>query len=461
MNTPVDRRGFLHTAGLAAAGFAAARPWVRSAARTVSPNEKMNVAVIGFGGVGRSNIRNCADENVVALCDLDLGRCADTIKFFPKAKTYTDYRKMLEAHPEIDGVIVATPDHTHAHIAMDCMRAGKHVYVQKPIAHSVFEARRLTEAAREHKVVTQMGNQGNSGEGIRLITEWVAAGLIGQVREAHAWTNRPIWPQSIDMGRPPEGEKPPEGMDWDRWIGPAPMRPFSAAYHPGKWRAWWDFGTGSLGDMGCHIIDPLFLALKLRYPVSVEGSTPTVYQSVPQGLGKLVEPKNECYPAASIVRYRFPAREGMPELLMTWWDGGLMPPRPVELEEGEMFGDWSGGCLLVGDKGKIVCGCYGERPRLLSADLRAEAKKLAKTLPRVPGNSSGHEKAWIRAVKGGPAASSNFEYSGPLSEAVLMGNLAIRFPNKLLLWDGEKMQVTNDPAANAYVKRAYREGYSL
>lgn len=453
----LPRRTFLKNAGLLAAGVAALRPLARASARTVSPNEKLNVAVIGFGGVGGSNISNCSDENIVAMCDLDLKRCAGTIKKFPKAELFTDFRKMLEKRKDIDGVIIATPDHSHAFIGMACMREGKHVYIQKPIAHSVFEARRLTEGAREFKVVSQMGNQGHSGEGIRQICEWIDAGIIGEVREAHAWTNRPIWPQSSDMERPKGEATPPEGMDWDRWCGPAPLRPFNAAYHPGKWRAWCDFGTGALGDMGCHIIDPIFQALKLLYPTSVEGNVSTSYAE----FGKKSVAKNECFPRSTIARLRFPARGALPPVELTWWDGGLMPSRPVELEDDMPFGDSDGGCLFVGTKGKIVCGCYGSKPRLLDADQRNFVKTLAKTIPRIPGNTSGHEKDWIRACKGGVAACSNFDYSGPLSEMVLMGNLAIRFPDRKLLWDGEKMQVTNDKAANAFVHRQYREGYTL
>jgi hypothetical protein len=364
---------------------------------------------------------------------------------------------MLEKRKDIDGVIIATPDHSHAFIGMACMREGKHVYIQKPIAHSVFEARRLTEGAREFKVISQMGNQGHSGEGIRQICEWIDAGIIGEVREAHAWTNRPIWPQSSDMGRPQGDATPPEGMDWDRWCGPAPLRPFNAVYHPGKWRAWCDFGTGALGDMGCHIIDPVFQALKLLYPTSVEGNVSTTFEE----FGKKSVPKNECFPRSTIARFRFPARGALPPVELTWWDGGLMPSRPVELEDDMPFGDNDGGCLFVGTKGKIICGCYGAKPRLLDADQRNFVKTLAKTIPRIPGNTSGHEKDWIRACKGGVAACSNFDYSGPLSEMVLMGNLAIRFPDRKLLWDGEKMQVTNDKAANAFVHRQYRDGYTL
>ncbi len=457
MSSPLNRRNFLRHSSLAAAGFTFMRPWLNAATRSVSPNEKLNIAAIGFGGMGGTNVRNASDENIVALCDVDLKRCANTIKQHPNAKLYTDFRVMLEKQPEIDAVIIATPDHTHAHIAMACMRAGKHVYVQKPIAHTVFEARTMTNAARDYKVVSQMGNQGHSGEGIRLITEWIAAGIIGQVREVHAWTNRPVWPQSIEMDRPKETPPVPEGMDWNLWIGPAPMRPYHPTYHPGKWRAWCDFGTGSLGDMGCHILDPIFMSLKLRYPSSVEGNVSAYWEQFWQK----VEAKNECYPRSSIVRYKFPARGEMAPVSLTWWDGGLMPPRPDELEEGDMLGDSDGGCLFIGEKGKIACGCYGRKPRILDVDLNREAKKIAKTIPRIPGSEGGHEKDFIRACKGGIAPSSNFDYSGPLTEMVLMGNLAIRFPERRLLWDGEKMQVTNDKAANAFVHRQYRDGFTL
>ena len=338
MTPQLNRRSFLRNTGMAAAAFAVTRPWLNSAARTVSPKEKLNIAAIGFGGVGGSNVKNSADENIVALCDLDLNRCGGTIKQFPKAALFTDFRKMLDEQKDIDAVIIATPDHSHAYIAMECMRRGKHVYVQKPISHSVFEARILTESAHKYKVVTQMGNQGHSGEGIRQVTEWIAAGLIGKVREVHTWTNRPIWPQSLEMDRPSEVQKAPDGMDWNQWCGPAPLRPFHASYHPGKWRAWWDFGTGSLGDMGCHIIDPAFMALNLRYPESVEGNVSTVYET----FGKKTSGKHESYPRSSIVRFKFPARGEMPPVTLTWWDGGLMPQRPDELEDDMPFGDPNG-----------------------------------------------------------------------------------------------------------------------
>ena len=453
-----SRRDFLTVSATVAAGYWIAPRSATADDKPVSANEEIRFACIGIGGKGQSDSADAGRSGkVVAVADVDANQLKRAENAFKGAKPYADFRKMLEKRKDIDGVIIATPDHSHAFIGMACMREGKHVYIQKPIAHSVFEARRLTEGAREFKVVSQMGNQGHSGEGIRQICEWIDAGIIGEVREAHAWTNRPIWPQSSDMDRPKGDASPPEGMDWDRWCGPAPLRPFNAVYHPGKWRAWCDFGTGALGDMGCHIIDPVFQALKLLYPTSVEGNVSTTFEE----FGKKSVPKNECFPRSTIARFRFPARGALPPVELTWWDGGLMPSRPVELEDDMPFGDNDGGCLFVGTKGKIICGCYGSKPRLLDADQRNFVKTLAKTIPRIPGNNSGHEKDWIRACKGGVAACSNFDYSGPLSEMVLMGNLAIRFPDRKLLWDGEKMQVTNDKAANAFVHRQYREGYTL
>jgi predicted dehydrogenase len=396
-------------------------------------------------------------ENIVALCDVDFDRSEPVFQKYPQAKRYRDYRVMLEEQPEIDAVIVATPDHSHAVVALAAMARKKHVYVQKPLTHSVQEARLLTEAARSYGVVTQMGNQGHSGEGIRLLCEWIWDGAIGHVREAHAWTNRPVWPQGVEMDRPTETPEVPKNLDWDLWLGPAHERPYHPTYHPAKWRAWCDFGTGSLGDMGCHIIDPLFWALKLKYPVSVEGHISKAWH----GFFEETLPKNETYPRSSIVRFRFPAREKMVPVNVTWWDGGLMPARPAGLEPGRRMGDLDGGILLVGDEGAITANCYGESPRLVPESAMKKYKRPRKTLPRIPTGADGHEQDWIRACKGGAPASSHFDYSGPLTEAVLMGNLAVRHPGRELHWNGAAMEVTNDPEANAYVRREYREGWAL
>ena len=450
----MGRRGFLKgTAGAAALAAFPHTFFIGSAG--LSANEKLNIAGVGIGGMGKSNISRCDGENIVALCDVDQEYAGKVFKRYPKAKRYTDYREMFDKQKDIDAVIVATPDHTHAVIAMMAVRAGKHVYVQKPMSHAVWEARALTEAAREHKVATQMGNQGHSADTTRSICEWIWGGVIGDVREVHAWTNRPVWPQGVEVERPKDTPKVPDTLNWDLWIGPAPMRPYHPDYLPEKWRAWWDFGTGSLGDLGCHILDPAFWALKLKYPSCVEGCISTYWE----GFWKYTDPKNEQYPRSTIVRYKFPEREGMPAVNLTWWDGGLMPPRPEELE-GEM-GDEDGGLLFIGDKGKLMCGCYGRSPRLLPESRMKDFTPPAPSIPRVEGSQEGHENDWLIACKGGRPSCANWDYAGPLSEMVLMGNLAVRYPGRKLLWDGEKMEVTNDKDANAYVRQAYREGWSL
>ena len=453
----VPRRTFLASAAAVTAGFTIVPRHVLGGQETPAPSDKLNIAAVGIGGMGKTNLGRCETENIIALCDVDFTLADPVFKKYPNAKKYKDFRVMLDEQKDIDGVIIATPDHTHAVIAMAAMARKKHVYVQKPLTHSVYEARLLTETARKQGVVTQMGNQGHSGEGIRLLCEWVADGAIGPIRETHAWTNRPVWPSGIEVDRPADTPPVPEGLDWDLWIGPAHSRPYHPTYHPAKWRAWWDFGTGSLGDMACHIVDPLFWALKLKYPVSVEANVSKYWHA----FFEESQAKNEMFPRSTIVRYQFPAREGMPEVGLTWWDGGLMPARPAGLEPGRRMGDNDGGILLVGEKGSIMAGCYGESPRIVPESGMKAYKRPPRTLERIPNGPEGHEQDWLRAIRGGKPASSNFDYSGPLSETVLMGNLAIRFPGRELQWNGEAMEVTNDADANAYVRRQYREGWSL
>ena len=456
----ISRRQLLGSA-MAAGAFTIIPSYVMGASVSGQkpPSEKLNIAAIGVGGMGGNNTRRCADagENIVALCDVD-EKLPGTVKVFndyPDAKKYKDFRKMLEEMKNIDAVIVATPDHTHTVAAMMAIKMGKHVYVQKPLTRTVYEARKLTEAARQYKVVSQMGNQGHSGEGIRLMCEWIWDGAIGPVREIHAWTNRPVWAQGID--RPKETPPIPEGLDWDLWLGPAPERPYNPAYHPFAWRAWVDFGGGALADMACHILDPAFWALKLKYPISVEACTSTRMSG--DGWGKVGV--RETYPQASIVRYKFPARGNMPEVKVNWYDGGLVPARPEELEPGRQMGDEDGGVLFVGDKGKIMCGCYGMNPRLIPESKMEAYKRPKKTLPRIKDGIDGHEKNWIEACKGGVAASSNFDYSGPFTETVVMGNLAMMNPYKVLEWDGKNMKFTNDETANEFVNPPYRAGWTI
>ena len=449
----LTRRDFLSSAAAGAAMFSFVPGRILGADGGPSANNKLNIAGVGVGGMGGGNVGAVGGtENIVALCDVDWDYAKGTFEKYPNAKRFKDYRKMLdEMGKDIDAVIIATPDHTHAIIAMECMRRGKHVYVQKPLTKTVYEARKLTEAARQYKVVTQMGNQGHSGDGIRNMCEWIWDGAIGKVREVHAWTNRPVWPQG--MTRPTEEMAVPESLDWDLWIGPAPMRPYNRAYHPWDWRAWVDFGTGALGDMACHIMDPIFWALKLKYPISVQGSYAA---NVAKKWGKIGV--DETYPLGSIIHLEYPERGDLPAVKVHWYDGGLMPERPAELEQERRMGDGDGGVLFVGDKGKLMCGCYGSRPELIPYSRMREYKKPAQTIERI---TTSHEMNWVNACKGGGASSTPFDYAGPFTEMVLMGNLCLFRPGEKILWDGENMNVTNIPELNKYVNPAYREGWSL
>jgi predicted dehydrogenase len=465
----VSRRTFMGTAA-AAAGFTIVPRRVLGGTGFQAPSDTVNVAVVGYiHGMGTSNLENVAkSDNIVALCDCDESEAAKaalvkrgTLEKHPKAVQYKDYRQMLEKQKDIDGVVIATPDHNHAVIAMAAMQLGKHVYVQKPLTRTVSEARALTEAARKYKVVTQMGNQGHSEEGLRLMQEWVAAGAIGPIREVHCWTNRPVWPQGFP--RPTDTPAVPDGLDWDLWIGPAPMRPYNTAYHPFSWRAWQDFGAGAMGDMGCHVMDAAFTVLKLGAPTSViaseafnvikpEGSAPGF------GGSKRVE-YNDSYPPASIIHLSFPARGEMPPVKMHWYDGGLLPERPEELEPERTMPE--SGTIFVGDKGKMWCETYSESPRLIPESAMAAFQRPAKTLPRVPGGRAGHEKNWLDAIRQNGQAVSNFDYAGPFTEVVLLGNVALRFPGTRLMWDAKNLKVTNLPEADQYVNHQYRDGWSL
>ncbi len=450
----LSRRDFISSAA-AVAAFTVVPRHVLGGAGNTPPSEKLNIAGVGVGGMGKNNIANCAGENIVALCDVDTKYAADVFKTYPNARTWTDFRKMLDEQKDIDAVVIATPDHSHAMIAMAAMQRGKHVYVQKPLTRTVWEARMLTEAARKYKVQTQMGNQGHSSEDVRLICEWIWDGAIGHVHEVHCWTNRPVWPQGI--GRPKDAPSVPSTLDWDLWIGPAPMRPYNPTYLPFNWRAWIDFGAGALGDMGCHVMDAAFWSLKLKYPTSVEASHSYDVQEMWTRFDN-----KETYPRAEVVHYQFPAREGMPPVKLHWYDGGILPARPEDLEPGRRIPE--SGTIFVGDKGKLMCATYSENARIFpESKMRAYLRnnKPGKTLRRVEGGQSGHEKDWIKACKGGPAASSNFDYAGPFTETVVMGNLAVLNPGKKLEWDGENMRMTNDETANSYVRPEYRKGWSL
>ncbi|HBB92219.1 MAG: oxidoreductase [Bacteroidetes bacterium GWF2_49_14] len=449
MKKSINRRSFLTNSAIAGAGMVVIPRHVMGGRGFTAPSDKLNIAAIGSGGMGSGNIARCESENIIALCDVDFNQAAGTFKKYPTARQYKDFRIMLEKEKTIDAVIVATPDHTHAVAAMAAIKLGKHVYVQKPLTHDVFEARRLTEAVREYKVVSQMGNQGRSGEGTRRLAEWIWAGAIGEIREVHSWTNRPVWPQGV--GRPAGVDTIPSTLDWDLWLGTAPERPYNNSYLPFNWRAWYDFGAGALGDMGCHVLDPVFHALKLKYPIWVQGS----HSYEVREMWKRVD-NQETFPSASMITYQFPARENMPPVRLTWYDGGMMPVWPAEVDPKKIPAE--GGSMFVGDKGIIVCETYGGGVQMFPEERFLEYKDLPKTLKRVEVT---HEMNWLIGCKGGEAPCSNFDYSGPLTEMVLMGNLAIKVPGKRLLWDGDNMKVTNDEAANNFIQREYRKGWAL
>jgi predicted dehydrogenase len=447
----ISRRSFLAASTLAAYSFHYVPARLLGAQ---APSNRLNIAGIGVGGMGGSNLEACSKENIVALCDVDSQYAAGTFKKYPKAKIYTDYRIMLEKEKNIDAVIVATPDHTHAVITMAAMQAGKHVYCQKPLTHTVFEARKIREAALRYNVQTQMGNQGHSSEHIRLLKEWLADGVIGNVTEVHAWTDRPVggdpWSNFAVQAMSSETPTVPDTLNWDLWLGPVAYRPFHPDYHPMKWRAWLDFGTGALGDMGCHILDPAFWALDLGAPTTIEATSTHWEEKV----------ATQTFPRASIVRYQFPARGERPPVKLTWYDGRLMPPMPEELEPGRTLPD--SGAIIIGDKGKIVHGSHGAGGmRLIPETRMQEYKRPERTIPRI---NNSHEGDWIRACKEGKnatPASSNFEYGAALTEMALLGMIAIRVKNQILRWDHEKMQFANNDKANELLHIPYRPGWTL
>ncbi len=444
----LSRRGFIGSSTVALAGFTVVPAYAVSGLGHIAPSDKLNVAGVGIAGMGRGNLANVAKtENIVALCDVDWGEAtAKVFNTYPGAKQYKDFRLMLDNQKDIDAVIIATPDHTHAVISLESMKRGKHVFTQKPLTHTVHEARVLAKAAKEYKVASQMGNQGQASDGPRRLREMIWDGVIGAIREVHVWTDRPnnglskiYWPQGVN--RPVETPPVPQNLDWDLFVGPAPMRPYNSAYHPFKWRGWWDFGTGALGDIGCHSLDPVFRALKLKYPTNIQAVSTLVNE--------------ETYPSGSMVRYEFPARENMPPVTLTWYDGGLRPMRIPELDEGMVMG--TGGVLYVGDKGKIL------DDKILPKSLRESYKIPAPSIPSSPG----HEQEWILACKGGPQAGSDFEWAGPLTETVLLGNVALRkelkekLSGQSLNWNPEKFSFSNLPEADRFLHYEYRQGWNL
>ncbi len=426
-----------------------------------SPSDKLNIAGVGIRkwGMGFGNLSNCETENIVALCDVDHKLSAETFNKYPKAKVYKDFRIMLENQKDIDAIIVATPDHNHAIISMMAIKLGKHVFCQKPLTHTVYEARIITEAARKYKVQTQMGNQGRSSEEIRRLKEWIDDGAIGPVRKVYAWTDRPVGGNAWDTFavKAKSKEKPPipKDLDWDLWLGPAKYRDYHPDYHPLSWRAWIDFGTGSMGDMGCHIIDPSFYALELGAPSEIQA---TSTHWVP-------EVESQTYPSASIVRMKFPKRGKHPELELTWSDGRILPPIPEEFKDNDKF--TLSGAMIIGDKGKIIHDSHGASGlKIIPEEKMLSYKQPSKTIRRINGDwrQGGHEQDWIRACKEGPngiPASSSFEYGGPLTEMALLGMIAIRLKDQRLKWDSKKFEFTNNKKANELLHKEYRKGWSI
>lgn len=471
-----SRRAFLKTLGLAGAAFTILPRHVLGGNGFVAPSDTLYIAGIGAGGKGYSDLTGFAANpkaKIALLCDVDDRMAVKAREKFPEAKYYRDFREMLDKEKGIDAVSISTPDHTHAVATMAAINRGKHVYVQKPLTHTIYEARMLSEAARKNKVVTQMGNQFSSHEDVRKMKEMVDAGLIGKVKSAVAWTNRPVWPQGIPT---PSGKhEVPKELDWDLWLGPSKFIDFNPAYVPFNWRGWWQFGTGALGDMACHVLDPFFRILPIDFANEVECSATTNWEGIFKEANY-----SDCAPSSSIIHFKFPKKDGKGDIKLTWLDGGLLPERPEELLPNEPMGDGSNGIILEGTKGKLMAGCYGLNPTLLPTKRMTEVTMPKAKLPRVPGNEAGHYTQWVDACLKGYGQmelSSAFDYAGPLTEAILMGNLAIRsynqrkmnadgkgytFPGrKKLLWDAKNMKITNFDEANAFVKSEYRSGWSL
>ena len=468
----MTRRRFIYTSALATGATLVSGPVLAAAPRKLSANDKLNIGCVGCAGKGTSDIRFCSSENIVALCDVNEASAAAQQKNFPNAKVYKDFREMLEKEKSLDAISISTPDHMHAPIASMAMKMGKHVYCQKPLTHSVFEARTLRELAKKHNVATQMGNQGSASDGLRRAVEIVHAGLIGPVRKAYVWTNRPVWPQGRE--RPAGSDPVPEGLDWDLWLGVAPQRPYKSTwpgeagggrrgmvYHPFAWRGWQDFGTGALGDMACHTVNWPFRALKLGYPTEVEASS--------SGMNK------EMYPSNSKIRFEFPAREGAPPLTLWWFDGGNVPPKEETADIVGLLDKVSpSGCLLIGEKGQLFSPEDGDQDfrvfvklkddkELVRATDHEAVKSIPETEVRNAFKGSPDERQhleWIAACKGGKPGYSDFDKAAYLTEIILLGCVALR-AGKKLEWDGPNMKAKNAPEAAQYVKREYRKGWAL
>jgi predicted dehydrogenase len=465
----ISRRGFLRGVIGSAAGITILPRYVLGGAGFTPPSEKLNVAVIGAGNQGINDMRallECSDVQIVAVCDVDektespwlervTGRGPairivekhysgkERSKDYKRCAEYVDFRKMFDREKNIDAVLIATPDHNHATATMWAIKNKKHVYCEKPLTHSIFEARKITQAAREAGVVTQMGNQGHSGEGIRMTVEWIRDGAIGDIREVHSWSNHQGRRQNTPTERPTDTPPIPKGLDWDLWLGPRPKRPYHPVYHPAFWRAWWDFGNSTIGDMACHNLDPAFWALDLGHPESVEASSSNF--------------TDETAPVAAIYYYQFPARGKMPPVKVTWYSSGILPQKPEELEEERLLTGGGNGILFIGNKGKIMCDGWGGTPQIIPQSKMRGYNQPSKTIPRVGGD---HIRDWVNACKNGTKACSDFSYSGPMTEVVLLGNVALRTGRKIY-WDAGNMSATNAPEAEKFIQPAYHNGWTL
>ncbi|NBB85985.1 MAG: Gfo/Idh/MocA family oxidoreductase [Bacteroidetes bacterium] len=444
MSDSLSRRSFLGRAALAGLGATLVPRHVLGGAGYQAPSDTIGIAGVGVGGVGHNKIRAMDSEQIVALCDIDLHHARGAFGDYPDATVYQDYRRMLdEMDDAIDAVVIATPDHTHAVIAQEAMQRGKHVYVEKPLTWSIDEAHTLTQIADETGVVAAMGNQGHSLNDARLVNEYLQDGAIGTVREVHAWTNRPIWPQG--MAQPEVLKRKPQHIDWDLFLGPAPEIPYDPAYHPFAWRGWFDFGTGALGDMGAHLIDHPVWALDLGYPDTIETRS-TTFNGV-------------SWPHASMTYFTFPARGDQPPVKLTWYDGGLQPPRPKELPEDESL-NALGGVIYTGDEGTLMHETYGANPRLLPDERMAEYGTPPERYRRIQDES--HEMNWVRAIKGEEELSQDFGYAARLTQIMLLGVVSMRAGNRRIHWDAEARRVTNLPEANAFLARQeVRDGWTL
>ncbi|WP_203558441.1 Gfo/Idh/MocA family protein [Bacteroides sp. 519] len=450
MSSKMSRRKFLRTGAIAAAGLSIVPSTVfGSKFGHVAPSDKLNILGVGIGGRGAGVLNALSSQNIIGLADVDWKYSDHVFKKYPNAKRYYDYRRMFEElGKSADAVMIATADHTHAIIAADAITMGKHVYCEKPLTHTVYESRLLTRLADKYKIATQMGNQGASGEGVRKVCEWIWNGEIGEVTKVESFTDRPIWPQGLN--RPEGAERVPKTLNWDLFLGPAKHRAYNPIYTPWNWRGWWDFGTGALGDMACHILHPVFKALNLGYPTKVQGSSTLLL--------------SDCAPSAQTVKFTFPARDNMPKVAMpevevVWFDGGLRPMRPKGMPEGKDLYNSGGGVIFHGTKDTLICGSYGVEPWLLSGRVPSAPKVLREV-------RESHEMDWVRACKESVGSrietTSPFSEAGPFNEMVVMGVMAVRLQglNQVLEWDGQNMQFTNiNP--NATVTSVIRDGFTI